>query len=58
MRLVAMSKSEGILGGREGLCPTVFCVWLVLVRLKSSHPEHEMWRLSSPCLGPVTSLVT
>lgn len=27
-------------------------------KIQPSFPEHEMWRLSSPCLGPVTSLVT
>lgn len=55
MRLVAMSKSEGILGGREGLCPTVFCAWLVLVRLKSSRPFLSM--KCGDCLLPAWDLL-
>lgn len=31
MRLVAMSKSEGIIGGGERLRLTAFCAWLALV---------------------------
>lgn len=34
MRLVAMSKSEGIVGGGEGLHLT-FCAWLALVGQES-----------------------
>lgn len=35
MRLVAMSKSEGMVGGGEGLHLTAFCAWLALVRQES-----------------------
>lgn len=31
MRFVAMSKSEGIIGGGERLHLTAFCAWLALV---------------------------
>lgn len=42
MRLVAMSKSEGIVGGGEGLHPTAYCAWMVLVGLKSCSPLLSM----------------
>lgn len=42
MRLVAMSKSDGIVGGREGSHPTAFCASLVLVGLKSCSPLLSM----------------
>lgn len=35
---MAVSKSEGIVGSREGPHPTAFCAWLVLVGLKSLFP--------------------
>lgn len=35
MRLVAMSKSDGMVGGGEGLHLTAFSAWLALVGQKS-----------------------